>query len=240
MDYFTVHDEDAKLAAEEIFKSTAHIKTMGQTPLTLDYLCLSKSNFEKLVRELLLVKQYKCEVYVNQGSTKNNDWVLEYKGSPGNLQQFEEVLFENNDRITNTIVVAVKLGKDNLVGVSAVDANERIFHVCEFVDNEFFSNLESVLVQIGPNECLICPSADKDATEKLMNILKRSNILCSQQKKMEYDLENLTQDLDRLIHFQDGQQKDSKSIKEINLTNAMAALSSVIKYLDLISGKYIP
>lgn len=67
-----------------------------------------------MVRNLLLVKQYRLEVYVNHGSGKTNDWVLEYKGSPGNLAQFEDVLFENNDAIVNNIVMAIKLGKDNV------------------------------------------------------------------------------------------------------------------------------
>lgn len=127
--------------------------------------------------------------------------------------------------------------------MSAIDSNERIFHVCEFTDNEFFSNLESVLVQFGPCECLI-PSRGSEAKTKLEKILKRSNIRCTTQKNMDLNSENLYQDLDRLINFQDGQQKDSKSLPEVNLVNSMAALHTVIKYLELLSdecnfGKYV-
>lgn len=116
-----------------------------------------------------------------------------------------------------------------------MDVNERIFSICEFTDNEFFSNLESVIVQIGPRECLINESKDMARIEK---ILKRCNILYSKQKKSEFDFDSLVQDLDRLLHFEEGQQQTSRSIKEINLTLGMASLHKIIKYLELLVDDY--
>jgi len=50
---------------------------------------VNKNQFEKLVKELLLEKQYRVEVYVGRG----NEWKLQYKGSPGNLTQFEDLVY---------------------------------------------------------------------------------------------------------------------------------------------------
>lgn len=67
------------------------------------------------------------------------------QGSPGNLQQFEDLLFTGNDVSMATGVIAVKLTNENgqrMVGVAYVDAMLRKLGVCQFRDNEQLSNIE--------------------------------------------------------------------------------------------------
>lgn len=108
-DYYSLHGEDAYLAAKLIFKSTATVKRM-QPPGEIegvDYISLSKGNFEILLRELLLVKNYRVEVFTKKAQT--NDWIFEFKGSPGNLIQFENLLFNNTEMVVGSSIIAVNM-----------------------------------------------------------------------------------------------------------------------------------
>lgn len=46
---------------------------------SLDSLIVNKTQFESLLRDLLLVKQYRVEVYTNKGNRGPTAWTLEYK-----------------------------------------------------------------------------------------------------------------------------------------------------------------
>lgn len=231
-DYYTVHGEDAHFAAKEIFRSTSFVKSFGSGNETLDYLSLNKSQFETLVRDLLLIKQYRVEVYLNKGKGPGN-WTLEFKGSPGNLSQFEEILFSNIDQVEGQSVLSVKYdAKDKTVGVALVEAVEHIFHVVEFTDDENFSVFEAILVQFGPKECIVPLDGTIDTTN-LVKIAERCNVLTTSRKKNEFSLENAMEDLNKLIKFKEGQQANANVLPQIKWVHAMAALAATVKYLEL-------
>ncbi|XP_046629416.1 DNA mismatch repair protein Msh2 isoform X1 [Neodiprion virginianus] len=239
-EYYTLHGSDALFAAKEIYKSTAGCKMLGAEPYKTEGLILSKSNFENFVRDLLLVKQYRVEVFVNQGSGKNQDWILEYKGSPGNLVQFEDILFSNNDVAVSTSVMAVKLGgeaKNRIVGVSCVDSVERLIAVCEFADDDLFSNLEALVISFGPKECLIIQGDGSQEFQTLKQLMERSNIMVTLRKKSDFSTDSIVQDMNTLLNFKKGQQRNAQTLVEMNLKVAMAGTSAIIKYLELTSDE---
>ncbi|XP_045467664.1 DNA mismatch repair protein Msh2 isoform X2 [Harmonia axyridis] len=227
-DFYTVHGNDA-LVVSQINGST--VKYMGEEP-KLRYVTLSKSQFELVLRELLLVRQYRVEVYLKQTQGRNNDWQVEYKGSPGNLSQFEEILFENADIVYSNSVMGIKIVKNRVLALGCVNVAESKFNVCEIVDNDCFTELEALIAQISPKECIIPDTENNDYTS-LKNLLERNGVLVARVKKSDFNSSEVMEDLNRLLYFQKGQTRNALTFSETQLNEAMGSLQALIKFLNL-------
>jgi len=74
-----VYGVDAVLAAKEVFQTTAVIKRFGQGDKKVECVYLNRANFEAFVKDLLLVKQFRVEVYVNEGNKARIEWTVKYR-----------------------------------------------------------------------------------------------------------------------------------------------------------------
>nr|CAH7723010.1 unnamed protein product [Callosobruchus chinensis] len=233
-EYYTLHGDDATLASS---CRSLQIKSMGSKP-QLSYVCLNKAVFESLLRDLLLFKQYRVEVYTrsNQGKS-TNDWKCEFKGSPGNLTQFEEVLFETSAIDFSNWVMAVKIvqNRSNLqdIAIACVNIPEGKFTVCEIQDNESFSELEGIIAQITPHEAIM-PVGDSAELNTIKTLFDRNGILLAKLKKSDFASNDILQDLNRLLFFFEDQQRNAATFPETNLKEAMGCVNALITFLDLI------
>ncbi|CAK1555301.1 unnamed protein product [Leptosia nina] len=238
-DYYSVHGSDATTAAKEVFSSLSHIKKMGIEPNRQDYLVLSKGNFEILIRKLLLVRRYRVEIYVGEGS--KNEWLLKYKGSPGCLSQLEEIVGEglssSNDNGPCLISVNIKtdpVTKGRLLGVACITANDYQISVAEFTDDDLLTQLETITVQLAPSECIV-PLTENDDYKTLKKVMERANITVTKLKKVDFSTEGLVQDLNRLLKFKDAQMQDANAFPETRMGAAMVSLAAAIRYTSLIN-----
>lgn len=119
---------------------------LGYGVKKLESVVLNKSHFENFAREVLLVKHYCIEIYTGSKS----DWSIQYQASPGNLTQVEDLIFGSTDITSQVGILAFKIGTENQVGCSYIDTYARKFLVAQFADNDAFSNLESLIVQLSP------------------------------------------------------------------------------------------
>jgi len=74
---YTVYGSDALFAAQEVLGITTGVKKLRSLnkKTVVEYFNVKRSRFERFVRELLLVKQYCVEVWID----KRGSWVPEFK-----------------------------------------------------------------------------------------------------------------------------------------------------------------
>ncbi|XP_070496738.1 DNA mismatch repair protein spellchecker 1 [Chironomus tepperi] len=247
-DYYSIHGDDIDIALKTSLKSSIITKIMApdESKLELKYAVLNKNLMERLIRELLLIHFYRVEVYTCKKGDKD-DYLKTYKGSPGNLVQFENLLSNSSSstEVFSNLIVSLQVltcHQQKKIAICSMDSDEFTIQVSEFDDTDFFMELEAAMVILSPKEVLL-PKITGEYS-KIKDIMDRNNILVTLLKKSDFQKNaEFLQDLEKIHKFKKGQQHNIHSIAEVKLENAMECLAAALKYLETVKdetnlGKY--
>jgi DNA mismatch repair protein MSH2 len=236
-DWYSAHGEDADFVARTIYKTTAVIRHLGRGNNDLASVTMTVTVFRNMLREALFRMGKRVEIYENSGK---GQWKLGKEASPGNLQAVEELLGNmvgdgqgDGAPIILAVKVSSKAGEARNVGVCFADASVRELGVSEFLDNDLYSNFESLLIQLGVKECLVMTDGQKKDLElaKLRQIAESCNIAISERPSGDFATRDIEQDLARLLKDENA----TGTLQQTDLKLAMGSAAALIKYLGAMS-----
>lgn len=162
-------------------------------------------------------------------------WKVTKQASPGNLQDVEDELGGQMDSapIILAVKVSAKASEARNVGVCFADASVRELGVTEFLDNDLYSNFESLLIQLGVKECLLPLDAQKKDVElgKLRQIADSCGVAVSERTSGDFGTKDIEQDLTRLLR----DELAAGTLPQTDLKLAMGSAGALIKYLGVLS-----
>ncbi|GAA5811327.1 hypothetical protein MFLAVUS_004760 [Mucor flavus] len=239
--YYTLHGNDALYAADKVYQTTTVIKYwFGDITTGLATTKLTDKVAKNFLRDSLLNKQLRIAIW----KQFKQEWKVISQASPGNLQQVEEFLFSSTRMDSAPVVIAVNYGVSNdqkTVGVSFADTTINQLGVSQFIDNDSFSNLETLIIQLGVKECILPASnaSEKDFDRKKINdILLRCNVALTEVKKSkhgplgEFNTKNIAQDLNRLLEGD----INVEALPEYEMKDALSSCACIITYLKLMAN----
>jgi DNA mismatch repair protein MSH2 len=128
--------------------------------------------------------------------------------------------------------VSAKASEARNVGVCFADASVRELGVSEFVDNDIYSNFESLIIQLGVREVLVQYDGSKKDGElaKLRAIADNCQCAVSERPAADFSSKDIEQDLNRLLR-----EERASALPQTELKLAMGASAALVKYLGAMS-----
>ncbi|KAF5343843.1 hypothetical protein D9756_011343 [Leucocoprinus leucothites] len=245
--YYSAYGPDALFVAQHVFHTKSVVKYLGAGARRLE---------STLLREALTSRQLRVEIYEPEGrqGKKSPNFKLAKEASPGNLQAVEDLLFVDSDILSAPVVMAIQLANlpvsntgtkssNKAVGVAFADTSVRELGVADFIDNDIFSNTESLIIQLSVKEAIIATGTASGTTDrdidlnKLKGVLDRCGVIITERKPSEFKSKNVAEDLPRLLQTTSPSSTADSSliIPQLSLPVAPAALSALIFYLSLLA-----
>ncbi|KAL8820690.1 MAG: hypothetical protein Q9223_001146 [Gallowayella weberi] len=231
-DWYTAHGDDAAFIARTVYKTTSVLRQLGKADTGLPSVTMTITVYRNFLRDALFRLGKRVEVWESSGRMQ---WKVTKQASPGNLQDVEDELGGQMDSapIILAVKVSAKASEARNIGVCFADASVRELGVSEFLDNDLFSNFESLLIQLGVKECLLQADTQKKDVElgKLRQIADSCGVAVSERTVGDFGTKDIEQDLTRLLR----DERAAGTLPQTDLKLAMGSAAALIKYLGVLS-----
>ncbi|MCJ1274110.1 MutS-like protein [Puttea exsequens] len=188
--------------------------------------------FRNFLREALFKLGKRIEIW---HTTSRMQWKVKKQASPGNLQDVEDDLggYLDSAPVILAVKFSAKASEARNVGVCFADASVRELGVSEFLDNDLYSNFESLLIQLGVKECLVQLDSQKKDAElaKIRAICDNCGVVVAERTTGDFGAKDIEQDLSRLLRGE----LAAGILPQTNLKLAMGSAAALIKYLGVLS-----
>ena len=215
-----------------MYKTTSVVRQLGKADSGLPSVTMTVTVYRNLLREALFRLGKRVEIWETTGRMQ---WKLKKQASPGNLQDVEDELGGQVDSapVILAVKVTAKASEARNVGVCFADASVRELGVSEFLDNDLYSNLESLLIQLGVRELLLPADSQKKDAElaKIRTIADNCGIALGERSIGDFGTKDIEQDLTRLLR----DERSAGTLPQTDLKLAMGSAAALIKYLGVLS-----
>ncbi|KAG1800485.1 DNA mismatch repair protein MutS [Suillus plorans] len=246
-DYYSVHGQDAHYVATHVFRTNSVLKCLGAGG--------KAGGLPSLCVEILVPAP-------GQGR-KASKFILETsEASPGNLQAVEDLLFVSSDVTSAPIVLAVKVSSSSVtnkaktksIGIVFADTSVREFGVADCIDNDLFSNLETVIaisshwlnsllfIRLSVKEAIIpTGTTDRDLDlSKLKAVFERCVVVVTERKPTELSLPSAlsapSASISYLSLLSDPSNHGAYKLRTHDLARCMRLDASALRALNLIDA----
>eukprot|EP00667_Euglena_gracilis_P002281 EG_transcript_2281 len=230
--YYSCHGPDAELLRTWYLRFSLEVVPLGQAQ-PLPSTSFNQQTYEEMVTDLLVHRGRKVELWCTDAEKKSNTWRCVKRGSPGNMQQFEDVVATERVRdapVVMAVTFAQEAGRVKF-GCAYCNPTLRALGVAEFLDADQFLNLETFIIQVGAKECLVLPAGKEPSLEErqVRDVLQRATVVCTEVKKADFAQKDVPGDLQQLL-------ADSVAVMaDLELRLALQSMGALLKFLDLLA-----
>ncbi|SBT75137.1 DNA mismatch repair protein MSH2, putative [Plasmodium ovale] len=137
--------------------------------------------------------------------------------------------------LESNTVISLNLETKNgvrYVGLCIYNVYSNEFSLCEYIENDHFTVLESILIQCRPSKFLYLPSNDNIDDKRIKMIINLCELKEYELTKNDFQSISIESDLNKLL-------KNTEDVKNcisfLNLKLACKSICSIIKYLNLLN-----